>query len=116
MLDLLCRILCFYYTRIWCFCQQGFLSDKKRTGKPKDLAYPNGKQGLKLCNFILGKRQTFLPWKKQFGFAVTRFVLVKMDYPPKGKIDYPFPLSIPPHFLSKKRKEEGIKKEQRKEI
>ena len=35
------------------------------------------RQGLKLCGFNLGKRQTFLPRKKQFGFAETRFVLAK---------------------------------------
>ena len=29
------------------------------------------RQGLKLCGFNLGKRQTFLPRKKQFGFAET---------------------------------------------
>ena len=32
-----------------------------RPWKQKDLVYQKGKQGLKLCNFILGKRQTFLP-------------------------------------------------------
>ena len=42
--------------------------------KEKDLAHHEDEQGLKLCVFILGKRQTFLPRKKQFGFAETRLL------------------------------------------
>ena len=33
------------------------------------------RQGLKLCGFNLGKRQTFLPRKKQVGFAETGFII-----------------------------------------
>ena len=82
-------------------------------GKQKDLVCQNGKQGLKLCNFIPGKRQTFLPWKKQFGFAETVAVLVKMDYREKGNFLYPFP---PPEKEEKTEKKKAEKEEKRKKF
>ena len=47
----------------------------KVTKKKKTLLRLSTKQGLKLCGFNLGKRQTFLPWKKQFGFAGTIIII-----------------------------------------
>ena len=70
------------------------------------------RQGLKLCGFNLGKRQTFLPRKKQFGFAETTFVLANFFDPPKGKFLYPFllPFPLPKTERKKDQKKEKIKK------